>query len=199
MAQALSSVVSCVRTLAEARQAADMSDQQLLHRFASDNDVGAFRALVERYGRRVFSVCRHVLQHTQDAEDAFQATFLVLASKARVIRKRQALASWLHGVAYRIAMKAKRDAARRRNHEARAGAAPGTDPATEMSWREVQAILDEEIQRLPERERTAFVLCCLDGLGRIEAARQLHVKEGTLSSRLASARQRLQKRLAIRG
>src|SRR5262245_492736 len=121
MAQALRSVVSCVRTLAAARQAADMTDQELLHRFASDNDPLAFTALVERHGRRVFSVCRHVLRHTQDAEDAFQATFLVLARKARAIRKRQALASWLHGVAYRIAMKAKRDAARRRSHEPRAG------------------------------------------------------------------------------
>jgi RNA polymerase sigma factor (sigma-70 family) len=200
MAQApLRSVVSCVRTLAAARQAEDLSDQQLLQRFARDNDATAFRALVERHGRRVFSVCRHVLQHTQDAEDAFQATFLVLARKARAIRKRQALASWLHGVAYRIAMRAKRDAARRRNHEPRAGAAPHADAPTELSWREVQAILDGEIQRLPERERAALVLCCLDGLSRVEAARQLHVKEGTLSSRLASARRRLQKRLSLRG
>jgi RNA polymerase sigma factor (sigma-70 family) len=195
----LSSVLSCVRNLAAAHQAEAVSDQQLLHRFASDNDSAAFRTLVERYGRRVFSVCRHVLQHTQDAEDAFQATFLVLARKARAIRRQQALASWLHGVAYRIAMKAKRDAARRRSHEPRAEIAPSTDAPTELSWREVQAILDEEIQHLPERERAAFVLCCLEGLSRAEAAQQLHLKEGTLSSRLASARQRLQKRLAIRG
>src|SRR5262249_35917583 len=106
--------------LVASREAEERSDPQLLQTFARDNDPQAFAALVERHGRLVLNVCWHVLQHRQDAEDAFQATFLVLARKARSIRKQESLASWLHGVAYRMSIKAKRDAARRRAHESQA-------------------------------------------------------------------------------
>src|SRR5437667_7628808 len=132
----LGSVLHHLRRLVAARQTEALSDQQLLHVFASDNDQNAFTALVERHGRLVLSVCRHVLQHVQDAEDAFQATFLVLARKARSIRKREALASWLHGVAYRMAIKAKRDAARRRSHEHNAAIAGETEATSELTWRD---------------------------------------------------------------
>jgi RNA polymerase sigma factor (sigma-70 family) len=146
----------------------------------------------------VLRVCRRVLNHEQDAEDAFQATFLILARKTRSIRKREALASWLHGVAYRTAMKLKRGAARRRNHETRRWALVSR-AAVSPSWDDVQSILDEEIQRLPEALRTAFVLCVLEGKSAPAAARELGIKEGTVGSRLTRARQRLQKRLIRRG
>src|SRR5207245_3552299 len=110
----------------------------------------------------VLRVCRRVLNHEQDAEDAFQATFLVLARNTGSIRKRAALAEWLHGVAYRTAMNAKRAAARRHNHEARLRALT-PEVVLSPTWDDVQAVLDQEIQRLPEAFRAAFVLCVLEG------------------------------------
>jgi RNA polymerase sigma factor (sigma-70 family) len=188
-----------------ARQVADPTDDQLLRAFAADHDPSAFAQILRRHGPMVLGVCRRVLQHTHDAEDAFQATFLVLAQSAGAVRNGEALGGWLHGVSYRLAMKAKRAAARRRKHEgqARAGVTAGVDATGraggEIAWREVQAILDEEVERLPVIYRAAFVLCCLHGLSQAEAARQLDVKEGTVSSRLNHARQRLREALARRG
>ncbi len=175
------------------------SDEQLLHAFLSRRDESAFAALVRRHGPMVLHVCRRVLGHQQDAEDAFQAAFLVLAQSAGKLRNKTALASWLHGTAYRTALKAKQAAARRRKHEGQAPTRPSLAPADELSWREVRTILDEEIVRLPEIYRNVFVLCCLEELSRAEAARRLGVNENTLSSRLAEARKRLQKQLARRG
>jgi RNA polymerase sigma factor (sigma-70 family) len=147
----------------------------------------------------VLNVCRRVLRHEQDAEDAFQATFLVLASHPTAIRRREVLGGWLHGVAYRTAMKAKRSAARRRNHEARLGARRTDLKSVPPNWDDVQAALDEEIQGLPDPTRVAFVLCVMEGKSLAEAAAELGVKEGTLSSRLTRARQHLRRRLARRG
>src|SRR5579883_301970 len=179
------------------------SDEQLLHAFIAQHDDRAFAALVCRYGPLVYGVCCRVLHHAQDAEDAFQATFLLLARNAAVLRNKTALGSWLHGAAYRVARTAKRSAARRRKYEGVLGALTQprspTGPAEELSWREVRTMLDEEIARLPEIYRSVFVLCCLEDASREEAARRLGLKEGTVSSRLTAARKRLSRRLALRG
>jgi RNA polymerase sigma factor (sigma-70 family) len=171
------------------------TDRQLLDRFAAGRDEGAFAALVGRHGPMVLRVCRRVLGDAHDAEDAFQATFLVLARSAGAVRRSEALASWLHGVARRTALAARR----RRAHEQRGTAAPPGDPAWQAAWREVQAVLDDEVGRLPAKYRAPFVLCFLEGKSRPEAARELGWKEGTVSSRLARARDRLRLRLARRG
>lgn len=175
------------------------SDEQLLHAFTARRDEDAFAVLVRRHGSMVLNVCRRVLGQQQDAEDAFQATFLLLARCATGLRKKTALAAFLHGSAYRIALTAKRSAARRRKHECEAASRPTVDPSDELSWREVRALLDKEIARLPEKYRTVFVLCCLEDLSQAEAARRLGVNERTLSSRLMEARKRLGQRLARRG
>src|SRR5262249_14430013 len=149
-------------------------DRELLDGFVAGRDEAAFAALVARHGPLVLRVCRRVLRHEQDAEDAFQATFLVLAQHGVAIRKREVLANWLHGVAYRTAMSAKRTAARRRSREARPRERPA---AVSPSWDDVQAVLDEEIHRLPDVFRAAFVLCVLQGKSVAEAAAELAVKE----------------------
>jgi RNA polymerase sigma factor (sigma-70 family) len=146
----------------------------------------------------VLRVCWRVLGHEQDAEDAFQATFLILARNSGSIRKREAVADWLHGVAYRTAMKAKRSAARRRNHEARLRILAPKVTAS-PTWDDVQAVLDEEIERLAEPFRAAFVVCVLEGKSGPQAAAELGIKEGTVWSRVTRARTHLRERLARRG
>jgi RNA polymerase sigma factor (sigma-70 family) len=192
------STASFAATFSRLRTASTPSDGQLLEAYSAANDQAAFAALVGRHGPMVFGVCRRVLQDTHDAEDAFQAAFLVLATRAASIRRTESLTSWLYGVAYRLALRAKRDAGRRRKHESRAE--PRTSsPAWEVGWRELQGILDEEVQRLAPADRAAFVLCCLEGLSKPEAAERLGIKANTVSSQLARARKRLQQRLARRG
>ncbi len=174
------------------------TDCQLLDDFAARRDESAFAALLSRHGPMVLRVCRRLLRHEQDAEDAFQATFLVLAQQAGTIRQRETLAGWLYGVAFRTAAQAKRKAARRRAREARLrGRTPPAAPSP--TWDDVQAVLDEEVLRLPESLRSAFILCVLDGKTVPAAAAELGAKEGTVSWRLARARQRLRLRLARRG
>jgi RNA polymerase sigma factor (sigma-70 family) len=195
----LGPVVRHIRKLVAAQHTDEPTDLQLLRAFAADNDDLAFAVLVRRHGPLVMRVCRHVLRQAQDAEDAFQATFLVLARKATSIHKGEALVSWLHGVAYRMAMNAKRNAARRRQHENQATAATPANPSWEAAWREVQLLLDEEIQRLPQKYRAPFLLCFLENRSRADVAHQLGIKEGTVWSRLAQARKLLQRRLTRRG
>jgi RNA polymerase sigma factor (sigma-70 family) len=195
----LETVLRHMRQLGRPRAAADLSDGELLHCFAVSGEEGAFAALVQRHGPLVLSVCRRVLQHEQDAEDAFQATFLILARRARSVRKADSLASWLYGVAYRIARRAATDAAKRRTPTARRNLVAPPDPPAEASLRELQRLLEDEVNRLPEKLRAPFVLCCLEGHSWAEAARQLGWNEGTLSGRVALARQRLRQRLARRG
>jgi RNA polymerase sigma factor (sigma-70 family) len=194
----LGTLLGHIQQLAAGHGSMPRSDRELLDAFATHRDEAAFAALLARHGPMILRVCRRVLNHDQDAEDAFQATFLVLARHAASIRKREAVAEWLHGVAYRTAMKAKRTAARRRNHEARLKDLTPT-MAPSSTWDDVQTVLDEEIQRLPVAFRVAFVLCVLEGKSGVEAAVELGVKEGTVFSRLARARQLLRRRLVRRG
>jgi RNA polymerase sigma factor (sigma-70 family) len=179
--------------------AAPPTDRVLLTRFSTRDDHAAFAELVGRHGPMVMRVCRRVLRQEQDAEDAFQATFLVLARNAGSIRRTEALASWLHGVAHRVALRARRDAGRRRAHEREAQPMPAKAATAEADWREVQVALDEEIRALPEKYRAPFVLCFLEGKSRAEAAAELGLKEGTVWSRLSQARKLLQERLGRRG
>ncbi len=196
---ALGEVLRHVRTLAAAHTGRAASDRELLERFASGHDEAAFAALVERHGPMVLGVCRRALGDAHDAEDACQATFLVLARKADSVRKAASLGSWLHGVACRVAAGLRREQARRRRRERGAGRRAPADPCAELAWREVQAALDEELGRLPERYRAPLVLCYLEGSTRDEAARQLGLSVGSLHGRLERGRTLLRGRLARRG
>jgi RNA polymerase sigma factor (sigma-70 family) len=187
-----------VHQLAAGHGSAQRSDRELLDDFSSRRDEAAFAALVARHGPMVLRVCRRVLNHEEDSADAFQATFLILVRKRESIRKPEALAQWLHGVAYRTAMQVKRSAARRRDHETRLWTVM-RKVALSPTWDDVQAVLDEEIQRLPETYRAAFVLCVLEGKRVPQAAGELGVTEGAVWTRLTRARQLLQRRLTRRG
>ncbi len=195
----LSAVVRQVRKLAASGDTAAASDAHLLDRFSASGDETAFATLVRRHGPLVMGVCRRVLRHHQDAEDAFQATFLVLAKNAASIRRGTALASWLYGVARRVAADARRAAARRQGRERRATNMGQAQPDLEAAWRELKEVLAQEVERLPQKYQLPFVLCCLEGRSKAEAAAQLGWKEGTVSSRLAEARKRMQERLVRRG
>lgn len=176
-----------------------LSDAELLERFSRHRDEAAFTVLLQRYGRLVWSVCRRVLRSEQDIEDAFQATFCLLGHKSDTIRKSASVGSWLYGVAYRTAMKAKKNAVKRREREEQTQTRAVPLPSAEVMCRELQALLDAEIVNLPEKFRAPFILCCLEGKTKPEAAAALGWKEGTVSSRLANARRILIERLAARG
>jgi RNA polymerase sigma factor (sigma-70 family) len=186
-----------IRGLAAAENA-DLPDHDLLRRVAAGRDEAAFAALLQRHGPMVLRVCRAVLRDPHAAEDAFQATFIVLFRKASSVRKLRSVGSWLYKVAYRAAVRAGAAAARRKRYEAR-GAAPGTaDPLDDVTWRELQAILYEELQRLAEKYRAPVVLCCLEGKSRDEAAAQLGWSLGTVKGRLERGRELLRARLVRR-
>src|SRR5436305_7948813 len=160
--QSLNGVLQHLRTVAAVQTYRELSDHELLERFAGARDEAAFTVLIERHGPMVLGVCRRALPNFHDAEDACQATFLVLARKAASVRKKTALSSWLHGVACRVVVKLKRDHARRTSRERGVNAPAEKDPAAEVSWREVQTILDEELEQLPERYRVPVILCYLE-------------------------------------
>jgi RNA polymerase sigma factor (sigma-70 family) len=179
------------------RQAGDsLTDGQLLDSFVARRDEGAFEALVRRHGPMVLGVARRVVGNAADVEDIFQATFLVLVRKAASIRPRETLGNWLYGVAYRTALKVRSTAARRRAKE-RQMARPRA-PEEEVG-EELLRLLDKELSRLPDKYRLPVVLCDLEGRPRKQVARQFAIPEGTLSSRLATARRLLAKRLARHG
>jgi RNA polymerase sigma factor (sigma-70 family) len=177
----------------------ELSDGQLLERFVGQRDGGAFAALVRRHGRTVLGVCRRVLNNDHDAEDAFQATFLVLVRRARSIAKREAVGSWLYGVACRVALKARIEAGQRRHQERRAAGLVREEATAGGTWDDVRPIIDEEVNRLPEKYRRPIVLCYFEGKTYEEVARLLGWPAGTASTRLARARALLRGRLTRRG
>src|SRR5215831_1750189 len=177
----------------------DLSDGQLLERFLSRREEAAFEVLVRRHGPMVLGVCHRVLHNSHDAEDAFQAVFLVLVRKAASILPRELVGNWLYGVAYRTALEARGILARRRTKERQVSAMPEKAAPTADTDSDVRPILDEELDRLPAKYRVPVVLCELEGRSRKEVAGLLQIPEGTLSSRLATARRMLAARLSRRG
>ncbi|MDB5306417.1 MAG: sigE 51 [Gemmataceae bacterium] len=187
-----------LRSLAEPGPPA--TDAALLRQFVSARDEQAFAALVDRHGRLVWAVCRHLTRSDADADDAFQATFLVLMRNAAKIRDAGKLSAWLHGVAYKICAKARQSAKRRTTREQATAINEWTDSAVPGSaWDRALAAVHEEVAGLPEALRVPFVLCCLEGKGVTEAAGQLGWKIGTLSGRLTRAKDALLARLEARG
>jgi RNA polymerase sigma factor (sigma-70 family) len=177
----------------------EQTDSQLLKRFAGRQDQAAFAVLVRRHGPMVLAVCRRILRNPHDADDAFQATFLILVRKASLIARPELLGNWLYGVAYRVAVKARANAARRSEQERRTPAMVLVDPTSDATERELRAILDAELSHLPEKYRAPLVLCYLEGKTNEQAARQLGWPTGSMSGRLARARELLRKRLVSRG
>jgi RNA polymerase sigma factor (sigma-70 family) len=177
----------------------DGDDGRLLQLFVETSNTAAFGELVRRYARLVWGQCRGLLGNDPDADDAFQATFLALARSAPSIRDTARLGSWLHRVAYRVCLNARRVAARRRQRERGAAAHEGTTPVADSAWAAAEAALHEELCRLPASLREPFVMCCLEGRRPTDVARQLGLSWGTLSARLSRAKRRLLDRLSDRG
>jgi RNA polymerase sigma factor (sigma-70 family) len=195
---ATSPILQLIRRLNTDPRVKDASDQELLLRLLGERDETAFEVLLRRHGTMVLDVCRSVLGNEADAEDAFQATFLTLARKADSIRKAASLASWLHGVAYRTALRERANSARRQRYEARAPQRNITTDADDLTWREVRQAIHEELNRLPEQHRAALVLCYLEGKTQDEAAARLGLPKGTLKGHLERGRALLRTRLARR-
>jgi RNA polymerase sigma factor (sigma-70 family) len=198
-ARPISEVVQHLRRAVVLRDGDGPSDGQLLEDFLSRRDEAALAALVRRHGPMVWGTCRRVLRNHHDAEDAFQAAFLVLVRRAASIRPGERVGNWLHGVALRTALKARATAARRRERERQVSQLPEPAVACQDDRHDLRHLLDEELSRLPEKYRVLLVLCDLEGKTRKEVARQLGCPEGTVGGRLARARQLLAKRLTRRG
>src|SRR5262245_36200678 len=191
---ALDGVVGYLRRLGE-RSLCALADGQLLDRFNRDQDEGAYAELVRRHGPMVLAVCRRVLHHEHDAEDAFQAAFLVLVRKAGSIRQGQSLGGWLFQMAHRLAVRARLGGQRRHTIPLDELAVEPAAPTPVV----LSAALDEELERLPEQYRSAVVLCYLQGQTQAEAARKLATTAEAINSRLKRARDILRQRLAVRG
>ncbi len=195
----LSSLVRYLRQVAGSRQGDGAGDAELLQRYVRNRDEAAFELLVWRHGALVFNVCRRMLSCDQDAEDAFQATFLALVRKAGSISCRNSVAAWLYKVAYRVALEARQRTQKTTAMEKSGGEMLAVQPAYEPLWSDVRPILDEELNRLPERLRRPIVLCYLEGKSNAEAARELGCRLGTIYSRLSRGRELLRQRLQRRG
>jgi HlyD family secretion protein len=184
-------------------QTGSLTDDRLVERFLEQQDQAAFELLVWRHGPMVLRVCRRVLRNSHSAEDAFQAVFLTLATKAEAIGKRESVGNWLYKVAFRIALRARDGSTRRATRERPLADSLVADqtgnPAEAAAWRELGPLLDAEVNRLPEKYRAAFILCCMQGKTNEEAATELGCPKGTVLSRLARARERLRERLNRRG
>jgi RNA polymerase sigma factor (sigma-70 family) len=188
-----------LRQLIETQNMGKLSDRDLLQRFAAQHDEAAFAALLRRHGPMVLRACQRVLHHEHDAEDVFQATFLVLARKAVSLRWHDSIAGWLHQVAHHLALKVKRGTSRRLIREQQQVQRSPGDPLADVSGRELVVVLDEELALLPEKYRSPLVLCLLEGRTRDEAARQLGYSVRTVKRRLERGRDLLAHRLTRRG
>lgn len=175
------------------------SEGELLARFVSDRDEAAFGAIVARHGPMVMGICRRLLNHSQDVEDAFQSTFLVLVKKARSLRDCELLGNWLYGVAVRVAMRARRDRLRRRSREQPVCALTAAIRESDGEHRELRLLLDAEVERLPKKFRTPIILCYFEGMTHDQAAVRLECPVGTIRSRMAKGRELLRSRLSRRG
>src|SRR5262249_55367639 len=201
------SVVGSLGWLFEAGTVAGLGEAQLLERFLARGDEAAFEAILQRHGPMVLGVCRRVLDDPHDVADAFQATFLILVKKARSIRDRNALGTWLYGVARRVAVRAKVNARRRHARERTGVGAEGLDVdinpersrSDRLEMQELRSTIDDELERLPARYRAPVILCDLEGRTHEQAAAQLGCPVGTVKSRLARGRERLRSRLGRRG
>jgi RNA polymerase sigma factor (sigma-70 family) len=196
----LRTVLHHLRRLGGVPDGSGVGDAQLVERFVRSRDEAAFELLVRRHERLVLNVCRRVLPDSHDAEDAFQATFLVLVRKAASIGKRDSVAGWLYRVAYRVALRARSRSACRAAREKPADLAALPAPEVpDAAWRELRPLLDQEVGHLPEKYRVPVVLCYLESRTYDEAARELGCSRGTVSTRLTRARELLRRRLARRG
>jgi RNA polymerase sigma factor (sigma-70 family) len=196
----LSTVLGSLGRSADAPPSQPTPDQELLARFLTEHDERAFAAIMERHAAMVLGVCKRILKNGHDAEDACQAVFLVLARKAASIRKTGSLAAWLHGVAWFVAHKLQTRLARTATHEhAAAAQQPTTSEPADISWREVQRLVDDELNQMPKIYQAALLLCYLEGRSQNEAARELGWSLGTLRGRLERGREMLRARLTRRG
>src|SRR5579875_1534214 len=195
----LGSLVRYLRQLAGSGQGDGANDAELLERYVRNRDEAAFELLVWRHGALVFNVCRRMLRSEQDAEDAFQATFLALVRKASSISRCGSVAAWLYKVAYRVALEARQRTRKTAAVEKSGGETLAVQPADDLLWSDMRPILDEELNRLPERLRRPIVLCYLEGKSNAEAARELGCRLGTIYSRLSRGRELLRQRLKRRG
>jgi RNA polymerase sigma factor (sigma-70 family) len=195
----ISDIVRHVRRAIVRLEEAELSDGQLLGRFLEQRDEAAVAALVRRHGQMVWGVCRRVLGNHHDAEDAFQATFLVLVRGAASIKQRTVVGHWLYGVAHRTALKARTTRARRRQRERSGSGMPEPPVSAPNLWSDLLPVLDQELSRLPDRYQTVIVLCDLKGKSGKEVARQLGLPYGTVTSRLTRGRAMLAQRLARQG
>src|SRR5262249_44075911 len=164
-----SPVTRYLRRMLSLPRASGLTDAQLLEQFVAQRDEAAFEVLVWRHGPKVLGVCRRVLRHEQDAEDAFQGAFLVLVRKASSIGKRQSVGNWLYRVAYRVALRAKLLAGKRATQEVCAQDVPAAELTPDPVWSDLRPVLDEEVNRLPAKYRAPFILCYLDGKTNEEA------------------------------
>src|SRR5438105_4720881 len=194
----MSKVVEQLRRAVLSHGGAGLTDTQLLECFIEHREEAAFTALVHRHGPMVWAVCRRLLNH-HDAEDAFQATFLVLVRKAASVEPKEMVANWLYGVAHKTVLQARRTAARMRSRERQVTEMPEPAVSEKPLWHDLQPVLDKELSRLPDKYRAVVVLCDLEGKTRKEAAQQLGLPEGTVAGWLAGARAMRAKRLAWRG
>jgi RNA polymerase sigma factor (sigma-70 family) len=195
----LGDVLRYLRQAYDPKRPTELRDGELLDRFLSRREESAFTLLVQRHGPMVLGVCQRVLGDIHAAEDSFQATFLVLVRQAGSIRKRGSLGSWLHGVALRIATRARAQASMRRRRERQLTRLPPAEAFDALSWQELRNVLDEELGRLPQKYRTALVLCHLEGRTMDQAAQELGCPRGTLANRVARGGQLLRRQLAGRG